>query len=57
MKKITEGERKAAKEGITIKQGMFGCLEITNISDAFNEMLRETNRLNYTIFKTYTEMY
>ena len=57
MKKITVGERKAAKDGIIIEQGAFGCLEITNISDAFNEMLRETNRLNYTIFKTYTEMY
>ena len=57
MKKITIGERKAARDGIIINQGAFGCLEITNISDAFNEMLRETNRLNYTIFKTYTEMY
>lgn len=57
MKKITIGERKAARDGIVIEQGVFGCLEITNISDAFNEMLRETNRLNYTIFKTYTEMY
>ncbi|MDO5422927.1 MAG: sensor histidine kinase [Eubacteriales bacterium] len=57
MKEITGGERKAIKQGITIDQGFFGCTEISNINEAFNDMLRETNQLNHTIFETYTQMY
>ncbi|MDY3919377.1 MAG: sensor histidine kinase, partial [Candidatus Limivivens sp.] len=49
--------RKAVKQGITIDQGPFGCVEIVNINEAFNDMLRETNQLNHTIFQTYTRMY
>jgi two-component system sensor histidine kinase YesM len=57
MNEITNGKRRAAKEGLIIDQGHFGCVEIANINDAFNNMLRETDELNHTIFETYTRMY
>ena len=57
MKRISEGDQKLYKKGVEIKQGRIGSTEIRDISNAFNEMLRETDRLNHTVFETYTHMY
>lgn len=57
MKVITNGNRKASREGFSVEQGLIGTLEIAQISNAFNDMLVESERLNHTIFETYTRMY
>lgn len=57
MKTISAGDRKSSREGIQIKQGFLGSIEINEISSAFNEMLVQTHQLNHTIFDTYTKMY
>lgn len=57
MKTISAGERRFFKEDVPITQGILGSSEINEISLAFNEMLHETDRLNHTIFDTYTQMY
>ncbi len=57
MKTISAGERRFFKEDVPISQGFLGSSEINDISLAFNEMLHETDRLNHTIFDTYTQMY
>ncbi len=57
MKTISAGERRFFKEDVPITQGFLGSSEINEISLAFNEMLHETDRLNHTIFDTYTQMY
>lgn len=57
MRWVAAGDRKESREGIVIEQGFFGCEEIDEISIALNHMLEETNRLNHTIFDSYTKMY
>lgn len=57
MNTISSGDRRAIKEGAVISQGLFGSSEIHEISTAFNDMLMETEKLNHTIFDTYTRMY
>ncbi|MGF7145998.1 two-component system sensor histidine kinase YesM [Anaerotaenia torta] len=57
MKTVSAGDRKVLKEGARIHQGRIGSSEIDEISSAFNDMLVQTEHLNYTIFNTYTRMY
>lgn len=57
MNTISSGDRRAMKEGAVIHQGLIGSKEISEISTAFNDMLIETEKLNHTIFDTYTRMY
>ncbi|MDO4284685.1 MAG: histidine kinase [Eubacteriales bacterium] len=57
MKEISTGDRRAVKDGVSIRQGLIGSTEIRDIARAFEEMLTETDRLNHTIFDTYTRMY
>ncbi len=57
MKTVSAGDRKVLKEGARIHQGRIGSSEIDEISSAFNDMLVQTEQLNYTIFNTYTRMY
>ena len=57
MKTISAGDQRLFKEGVPISQGLLGSREINDISLAFNEMLLQTDRLNHTIFDTYTRMY
>lgn len=57
MQSISSGNRRVTKDGFTIEQGRLGTSEIAEISQAFNDMLVESDRLNHTIFDTYTRMY
>lgn len=57
MKTISGGDQRLFKEGVPISQGILGTKEVNDISLAFNEMLLQTDRLNHTIFDTYTRMY
>lgn len=57
MKTLSGGDRRAYKEKFTIHQGPIGIREIDEISNAFNEMLQQTDMLNHTIFDTYLKMY
>lgn len=57
MRSITDGNQKVKKQGLAISQGCIGSSEIAEIFQAFNDMLAESNRLNHTIFNTYTKMY
>lgn len=57
MNTISSGNRRAIKDGAVISQGLIGSSEINEISTAFNDMLIETEKLNHTIFDTYTRMY
>lgn len=57
MKTLSGGDRRAYKEKFTIHQGPIGIREIDDISNAFNEMLQQTDMLNHTIFDTYLKMY
>lgn len=57
MHDVSKGKRNLAKTGLSVDQGMIGIQEIEDITNSFNEMLTETDRLNHTIFETYTRMY
>lgn len=57
MNTISSGDRRALKDGAIIRQGFIGSSEINEISTAFNDMLVQTEKLNHTIFDTYTRMY
>lgn len=57
MKSISAGDRRVYKEGATLQKGFMGSIEIDEITQAFNDMLVESDRLNHTIFETYTRMY
>lgn len=57
MHKVSTGNRNVAKAGLHVDQGLIGIQELDDITTSFNEMLTETDRLNHTIFETYTRMY
>ncbi len=57
MHQVSAGDRNAVKTGLKIDQGLVGIQELEDITGSINEMLTETNRLNHTIFETYTRMY
>nr|MCR5717188.1 sensor histidine kinase [Lachnospiraceae bacterium] len=57
MQQVSSGNRNVTKTGLTVDQGVIGLQEIEDITNSFNEMLTETDRLNHTIFETYTRMY
>lgn len=57
MEHITEGGQSAMKKGIDLTNISYSCLEIQDIYKAFSDMINEINRLNHTIFNTYTKMY
>lgn len=57
MNEITSGSRRFSRDGFAIHQGLIGSSEIADISKAFNDMMVESDRLNHTIFDTYTRMY
>ncbi len=57
MKSISAGDRRSYRNGVNIQQGFLGSTEIDEISTAFNDMLKQTDLLNHTIFNTYTKMY
>ncbi len=57
MEHITEGGQSAIKKGIDLTNVHYSCSEIQDIYKAFSDMISEINRLNHTIFNTYTKMY
>lgn len=57
MEHITEGGQSAIKKGIDLTNVRYSCSEIQDIYKAFSDMINEINRLNHTIFNTYTQMY
>ena len=57
MEHITEGGQSAIKKGIDLTNVRYNCSEIQDIYKAFRDMINEINRLNHTIFNTYTQMY
>ena len=57
MKKISEGKQRALRERIPLIISTRSCKDVYSISISFNEMLDEVERLNHTIFNTYTKMY
>lgn len=57
MEHITEGGQSAIKKGIDLTNVRYSCSEIQDIYKAFRDMINEINRLNHTIFNTYTQMY
>jgi len=57
MNAIGSGKRKAMNERITLSSDKYRCKEVYAIVTSFNDMLDETNRLNHTIFDSYTKMY
>lgn len=57
MKKISDGKQRALHERIPISFNTLSCKEVNSIAISFNEMLDEIERLNRTIFDTYTKMF
>ncbi len=57
MKSFAAGNRRMLTEPVSLKPGPVSFKEVEEISQAFQEMLKEINRLNHTIFDTYTRMY
>lgn len=48
---------KCHQKGIDLTNVRYSCSEIQDIYKAFRDMINEINRLNHTIFNTYTQMY
>lgn len=57
MKTISSGDQRRLREGAMIRRGLLGSREIDDIYTSFNDMLTQTDKLNHTIFDTYTRMY
>ncbi len=57
MEQITQEGQSAIKKGIDLTNLSYSCREIQDIYKAFHDMIDEINRLNHTIFNTYTKMY
>lgn len=57
MEHITQSGQSAIKKGIDLTNISYSCSEIHDIYNAFSDMIQEINRLNHTIFNTYTKMY
>lgn len=57
MERITQNGQSAIKKGIDLTDIHYSCSEIQDIYKAFHDMISEINKLNHTIFNTYTKMY